>query len=187
MSGFANVVGFDDAPFAREHRGDVAVFGTVYADTVLEGVLSGHVQRDGRNSTEALAQMLLGSKFREHVQCVLLQGIALAGFNVVNLHELHARIGRPVLVVARRKPNLASIKRALHTHVPGGARKWALIEAAGPMERCGEIYVQRMGLTPEQALATVRRHAQKGHLPEPLRVAHLIAGGVTDGVSRGRA
>ena len=29
--GFANVVGFDDAPFDRAHRGDVAVFGAVYA------------------------------------------------------------------------------------------------------------------------------------------------------------
>ena len=36
----------------------------------------------------------------------------------------------------------------------------------------------------EQVLATTTLH---GNLPEPLRVAHLIAGGVTTGTSRGRA
>ena len=185
--GFANVVGFDDAPFARAHRGDVAVFGAVYADATLEGVLRSKVRRDGRNATTQLAQTLAGSKFYEHVQCVLLQGIALAGFNVVDLAALHQQLNLPVLVVARRRPNLTSIKRALLQSVSGGARKWALIEAAGPMEACGDVYVQRAGLSQAEALATVNRHATKGHVPEPLRAAHLIAGGVTDGVSRGRA
>mgnify|MGYP000928749348 CR=1 FL=1 len=185
--GFANVVGFDDAPFPRTHRGDVAVFGAVYADARLAGVLRTRVRRDGRNATEQLATTLTGSKFREHVQCVLLQGIALAGFNVVDLWALHARLELPVLVVARRAPNLRAIERALLEHVPGGARKWALIEQAGPMEPCGEVFVQCAGLSLAEARATVLRHSREGNVPEPLRVAHLIAGGVTDGESRGRA
>ena len=186
-TGFANEVGFDDAPFARAHRGDVAVFGAVYAGERLVGVLRTEVRRDGRNATDKLGSTLEASKFREHVQCVLLQGIALAGFNVVDLHALHERVAVPVLVVARRPPNLRAIERALLGRVPGGARKWGLVQQAGPMEPCGGVFVQRAGLSLAEAHATVLRHSREGNVPEPLRVAHLIAGGVTDGESRGRA
>ena len=55
-----------------------------------------------------------------------MQGIAFAGFNVVDVHTLHCALGLPVLVVARRRPDLAAIRRALVNHVRGGARKWRL-------------------------------------------------------------
>ena len=78
------------------------------------------------------------------------------------------------------------MKRALLGRVRGGAHKWALVERLGPMERAGKVYVQRVGLTLEQARATVDRLAVSGFIPEPLRAAHLIAGALATGESRGR-
>jgi endonuclease V-like protein UPF0215 family len=100
---------------------------------------------------------------------------------------LHEQTRLPVLVVARHEPDFARIRRALLTRIPGGARKWRLVERAGPMESVGGVWVQRAGLTPAQAEGLLRRTTLHGHLPEPIRVAHLIAGGVTAGASRGRA
>ena len=184
---FSHLVGFDDAPFERAHRGDVLVVGTVFAGHRLEGVVTGRVRRDGRNATEVLARLCMGSRFAPQLQLVLLQGIALAGFNVVDVHELHARTGLPVLVVARRRPDVVAIERALRTRVRGGARKWRLVQRAGPMERCGALWVQRVGLDEHEAGAVLRASATAGHLPEPLRTAHIIAGGVARGESGGRA
>lgn len=184
---FAHVVGFDDAPFARAHRGDVLVVGAVYAGARLEGVLAGTVRRDGANATRVVADLVRRSRFRGHLQLVLLQGIALAGFNVVDLHALHATLGIPVIVVARKRPDLAKIRAALLGHVPGGARKWRLVERAGPMEAIAGLYVQRAGIAPEDAARALRRLALSGKLPEPLRTAHLIAGGIATGESRHRA
>jgi endonuclease V-like protein UPF0215 family len=118
-----------------------------------------------------------------------LQGIAVAGFNVIDIHALSASIGLPVVVVARRSPRLALIREALtgpKSNVPGGARKWKLIERAGPMEPLGRIFIQRAGISPHDARRLVERTTLHGHVPEPLRLAHLIAGGVTTGRSRGR-
>ena len=129
----------------------------------------------------------LAERFDGHVQAILLQGIAVAGFNVVDIAALHARTARPVLVVARRRPDFAKLRRALLSRVPGGARKWRLIEAAGPMEPLGDVFVQRVGLELDEAGALLAATTLHGNLPEPLRVAHLIAGGVTTGRSRGRA
>ncbi len=57
----------------------------------------------------------------------------------------------------------------------------------GPMEPAADVFIQRVGLTLTQALAVVERFAVHGHMPEPLRVAHLVAGGLGSGQSRGRA
>jgi hypothetical protein len=181
------VVGVDDFPFERGHRGDVGIVGAVFAGLRLEGVLTGRVRKDGRNATRAVAAMIAGSKFAPQLQLVLLQGIALAGFNVVDLAELHERLGVPVVAVARRRPRLALIRAALLERVPGGRRKWRLVERLGPMEAAAGVWVQRAGLSLTEAERVVRRLAVHGHVPEPLRTAHLIAGGVARGQSRGRA
>ncbi|MCG6874806.1 MAG: DUF99 family protein, partial [Betaproteobacteria bacterium] len=124
--------------------------------------------------------------FRRHLQLVLLQGIAFAGFNVVDLDALHRATGIPVLVVVRKRPDLARIRRALLDHVPGGMRKWQLIERAGPVERCGAIFVQRAGLSLAEASQALTQLSAGSNVPEALRTAHLIAGGITRGESRHR-
>lgn len=182
----SHVIGFDDFPFAPDHRGNVAVVGAVYAGARLDGVVSGCVRRDGANSARVLAELVESSRFVEHLQLVMLQGVALAGFNVVDVGTLHRRLGLPVLVVARREPDMAAVRGALLTRVPGGARKWALIERLGPMEPVAGVYVQRVGLSLGEAETVIRRFALHSRIPEPLRTAHLIAGGIAQGHSTGR-
>lgn len=184
---WSHVAGFDDAPFSRAHRGDVLIVGAVYAGTCLAGVLSGKVRRDGANSTRVLTELIAGSRFKPHLHAVLLQGIAFAGFNVVDLRALHDALRVPVLVVARKRPDLAAIRRALLLRVTGGRRKWRLVEQAGPMEPVARLHVQRAGLSLAEAAALIRATAWNGALPEPLRTAHLIAGGIATGESRHRA
>ncbi len=183
----SHVIGFDDAPFERTHRGDVLVIGAVFAGTRLEGVLSGKVRRDGVNATETLIRLVSRSRFAAHAQAILLQGIALAGFNVIDLHGLHQALGVPVIAIARKQPGFPAVRRALLQRVPGGRRKWALIERLGPMESVAGVFVQRAGISLEKTGELIKRFAIHSRLPEPLRTAHLIAGGVASGESRHRA
>jgi endonuclease V-like protein UPF0215 family len=187
MRPLSNVIGIDDAPFQRSHRGNVGLVGAIFTRHRLDGVVLGHVRRDGADATRRIAALVKQSAFFSHLQGVILQGIAVAGFNVVDIHALNAALERPVLVVARRAPNLATIRRALLENVPGGARKWKLIERAGPMEPIGGVFVQRAGLDRARAERYLRDSTVHGSLPEPLRIAHLIAGGITTGHSRGGA
>ena len=82
---FSHVVGFDDGPFDKYTQLDVPVVGAVFSDLRLEGVLTGKVRTDGVNSTRTLVRMVSESKFAPQLQLVLLQGIALAGFNVIDI------------------------------------------------------------------------------------------------------
>ena len=185
-SGFSHVIGFDDAPFDREYRGDVLVVGAAYAGLRLDGVLSAKVRRDGVNATAVLIRVLRASQFFAQTHLILLQGIAFAGFNVVDLDALHQAVLLPVMAVVRRRPNLSRIKSALLEHVAGGSRKWRLIEKAGPMESAAGLFVQRAGIDIDDARLVLKRLAVHSSMPEPLRTAHLIAGGVTLGESRHR-
>ncbi len=182
---FTNLVAFDDGPFPRHHTGRVPVVGTVYADLRLDGVLVGAVDKDGADAADALTQMIVASRFDAHIRLVMLQGIALGGFNVVDVFELQRRLKRPILVVSRRQPDLGGIRAALRAHVPAGDAKWRIIERLGPMEPAGPVFIQRVGIEREAALETLKHFAVHGHLPEPLRSAHLIAGALVNGQSRG--
>ena len=139
-----NVVGFDDGPFPPTHRGSVLLVGAVCAGTRLDGIVSGVVQRDGTDSTRRMAELIQKSQFRGHVRAVLLQGIAVGGFNVVDIHGLAALLGVGVLVVTRREADMVAVRRALFSDDPverppvrGARRKWQLIQAAGQLELLG--------------------------------------------------
>ena len=183
----SHVIGFDDAPFPRNHRGDVLLVGAVYAGSRLEGVLSDKVRRDGINATRTIVRLVSTSHFRKHLQAVLLQGITFAGFNVVDLQAAFEALTLPVIAVSRRQPDMEAVRTALLDHVPGGQHKWRLIQKAGPVERAAGVYVQRAGISLRDAERLIGRLALNGRLPEPLRTAHLIAGGIAQGESRHRA
>jgi len=89
------------------------------------------------------------------------------------------------MVVTRRQPNLEAIRKALTNKVPDGGEKWRIIERIGPMEPVEKVFVQRVGLTMKQAAQTIRHFMIHSHIPEPIRTAHLIAGAISDGQSRG--
>lgn len=181
----SNVIGFDDAPFVRSERGQVALVGTVCSGPRLDIVVRGHVTRDGTDATQVMVD-LVQEKSLSHVRGVLLQGITVAGFNVIDVHALHAALDLPVLVVMRKYPRFELFFDAMD-RVPGAEAKRALIEQAGEPEAVGPVWVQRAGLTLGEAQGMLERTTAHGVIPEPLRLAHLIAGGMTTGKSRGRA
>ena len=183
----SHVIGFDDAPFPRNHRGDMLLVGAVYAGPRLEGVLSDKIRRDGINATRTIVRLVSKSHYREHIQAVLLQGITFAGFNVVDLQAAFDALKLPVIAVSRRQPDMEAVRTALLDHVPGGQPKWRLIQKAGPVEPAAGVYVQRAGISLRDTEMLIERLALNGRLPEPLRTAHLIAGGIVQGQSRHRA
>jgi endonuclease V-like protein UPF0215 family len=182
---YSNIVAFDDAPFTPDQHDPVKIVGTVFAGLRLDGVLIGDIEKDGSDAAAAICQLIQKSRFQEHIQLVMLQGIAFGGFNVINIFEIHRQLRLPVLVLARHRPDLKAIRYALINHLTDGAFKWQLIKKAGPMEPVAKIWMQRVGLSVRQATEVVQRTAAHSHIPEPIRAAHLIAGALINGESRG--
>ena len=130
-----NTIGFDDAPFERDYRGDVTVVGVVCARARVDGIVTTRVRRDGANATDRLAETVETSGFKKHLNAVLLQGIAVGGFNVIDIHTLHARLGLPVLVVARRRGHADCFARSGGAAASGGGGARAAAGAVGGSRR----------------------------------------------------
>jgi endonuclease V-like protein UPF0215 family len=61
------------------------------------------------------------------------------------------------------------------------------VERAPAAHAVGDrLYAAAAGLDPEETIALVRVSRGKSELPEPLRLAHLIAAAIVRGESRGR-
>lgn len=76
---FSNVIGFDDAPFECLYQGSVPMVGAVFASSRLEGVITGHVEKEGTDATAAIAKLLSASRFLRHHQLIMLQGTTKTG------------------------------------------------------------------------------------------------------------
>lgn len=179
-------VGFDDAPFARGWRGDVGLAGVVCADTRFEGLVWGRIRADGWNATQAILRLLVGGKFLPQLHLVLTDGISFGGFNVVDLAALASGLGRPCLAVMRHPPDLAAVERAVR-RLPGAERRLAVMRRAGPVHRHGPFTFQVCGAEAEAAARALARLTDRGSVPEPLRLAHLVGAAVRTGESSKRA
>ena len=179
-------IGFDDAPHPRRRGVRVELAGVVCRGTRFEGLLWGHVRKDGWGATERLVQMLRGSKYLAQVHLVLLDGIAFGGLNVVDLPALAAAVERPCMAVMRRLPDLPAMERAIRK-LPRPTRRLERLRRAGPIHSRPPFVFQVCGLDPERAHDALLRLTDTGHVPEALRLAHLIGSAVQGGQSRGRA
>jgi len=180
------ILGIDDSPFKKFKKGNILVIGTVFrGGALLDGILSTKVAIDGDNSTKKLVDMVNNSKFKPQLRCILLNGIALGGFNVIDIKELNQKTKIPVIVVIRKYPDFKKIEETLKKIKK--QHKYKLIQKAGPVEKVDNIYIQRKGITLEKAKHILKLTCTRSLIPEPIRVAHLIAGGIVTGESKGKA
>ncbi len=179
-------IGFDDAPFVRRRGGRVRIAGVVCAGTRFEGLVFGSARQDGWGATDELCRLLIGGKFLPQLHLVLLDGLAFGGFNLVDLEALAARLQRPCVAVMRRPPDLAAVERALR-RLPRAERRLSLLRRAGTIHVRPPFAFQVRGAGPDQVAPVLARLTDRGNVPEPLRLAHLVGAAVVRGESGRRA
>ena len=179
------VLGVDDGVFKPRTRGFVPVIGVVFRGGYwLDGVMHTKIRVDGIDATRKIASMVINSPHYKQLRIIMLDGITFAGFNVVDIKELNAKTNLPVITVTREKPNLEEIRRAIE-NLPKREERWkAILNAGEPVEvpvRGGreKIYMQAVGINLEDAIKILRLTSTRSNIPEALRVAHLIASGIT--------
>ncbi|HLP86990.1 MAG TPA: DUF99 family protein [Nostocaceae cyanobacterium] len=175
-------IGFDDAPFIRHAGKPVGVAGVVCSGTRFEGMVWGEIQADGWDATETLCKLLLGGKFLPQLHVILLDGISMGGFNIINLPLLAATLERPCIAVMRRKPDLNAIFDAMQ-NLPEPEKRMAVLQQAGQIYQYPPFYFQVCGAAPEITAKILQRLTDCGKVPEALRLAHLISSAVIKGES----
>ncbi len=179
------VLGIDDGVFTPHTKGVVDVIGVVFRGGYwLDGVMRTQVEIDGMDATEKLASMIVESPHYDQLRIVMLNGVTMAGFNVVDIEELYEKVRLPVIAVTRDKPNFDDIKKALQ-NLPQSEIRWRTIKKAGKLvrvrTRSGEepIYAHVAGISEEDAKRILKSTSTRSNVPEALRVAHLVASGLS--------
>jgi endonuclease V-like protein UPF0215 family len=179
------VLGIDDGGFVPRTKGTVDVVGVVYrGGQWFEGVMKTKINLDGLDATEKIATMIKDSSFCGEIRVIVLNGVTFAGFNVVDISELSSRLNLPVISVVREKPDLENIKNALK-NLPDFKVRWQAMENAEELftvetkEGENPVYMHTAGILREDAEKVMRVTSTRSLIPEALRVAHIIASGLS--------
>ncbi len=136
---------------------------------------------DGFDATEKLLGLLEGVE----AEAIILGGITFAGFNVVDPYRLFKKTGIPVIVYSGTRPDNEKMLEALKGHFADWRERWEVIEGLGPVYEITThpheplAYFEVIGGSPKWAEEILRVSAVVSRIPEPVRVAGLIARGLS--------
>ena len=184
------LLGVDDSPFTFTEKYTTVIGVVMRGGEYLECVLKSQVAVDGSDATPVCKEMIQNTRHKKQLKAMLLDGIALGGFNVVDIDEVYSATNLPVITVTRDKPDFEMIKKALQKNFEDWKEKLNLMKK-GKLHKIktmyNPIYVKFVGLSIEEAKEIIKISTIRGVIPEPIRVAHLIASGITKGESYGKA
>lgn len=142
----------------------------------VEGIIATDVERDGDDATNRIARCVAESGPRG-IKAILMDGASFAGFNVVDLEGLYRETGVPCISFTKGIPDLDAMHAALR-HVPNPEGKWALLSARKRLTIPTEttpLTVSFAGIGEGDVIELLTLTTARGLVPEPLRLAHLIA------------
>ncbi len=175
----SRIIGIDDGPFTK-HQETAPLVAALLEGPHLQKVHATRITVDGLDATEKA----LGLLRRWKPVPILLSGVTFAGFNLIDPHMLHRKYRVPVVVVVGSRPDNSAVKRALVKHFPDWKRRWRIISSLGPLRTVRTnpdeppIHYEFFGCSSKQASTLLRSCSYVSRLPEPVRVAGLLATGL---------
>jgi uncharacterized protein len=176
-------IGIDDGPFPPKTNDKPR-----YAPLVAAWLKGPHLQRlntswitvDGLDATRTAQKLIRGSTRVP----ILLSGVTFGGFNLIDPWKIHHVSRGPTIVVIGSRPNNGAVKRALTRHFPDWRERWDVFKSLGALRKLrtvpGEspIFFEKFGCSTRESELLLKSWAVVSRIPEPLRVAGLVARGL---------
>jgi endonuclease V-like protein UPF0215 family len=175
------ILAIEDGRFPTNRRGKVLLVGVITRNTTLCQVILSKITADGRDATERLLEII--DKSRRKINLILLHSIAYGGFNLIDPVYVYDKRGIPIAIINPERPDPLSVKKALLTHFLDWKTRYALFKKVGPPQEIrfnhDKLYVRGYGLTRAEIKTILQKLIKTGKIPEPLRIARLIAHGIS--------
>jgi endonuclease V-like protein UPF0215 family len=171
-------IAFEDAAFRKGGLNGKALLIAVVMDGFHISDLSfSYITVDGLDVTDRMVE--LGLKMSGDFDVILLHGAPYGGFNIVDVEELYSKLYSPVISVISSKPDEDAVHEALTKHFQDWVLRLSLLEKFKPILpiylKGFTVYISCYGIDTDHAIDILRKLTVIGKLPEPLRVARLIA------------
>ena len=155
-------------------------------DLRIDGFCSGKVTVGGTDATDTVLRMIQDLD-RQDINVVLLSGCVIAWYNIFDPVRIEEESGIPVICVTYEESD--GLIDDIRSHFPGdGDRIQAYLRLGErvPVELGDHrtIYLRAAGIGYPDAVSFCRDFTIEGKIPEPLRVARLLARHIFPGQER---
>jgi len=176
--------------FSKDARDRSVLAGLVARkDKVIDGFAFGEITVGGMDATDGVLE-LVKSLDRNDINLVMLNGCVVAWFNVIDLTRLHDILKLPIVCVTYEESE--GLEKYFKEYFPddweeriivyerNSGRKEALLHTGY------KIFLRELGIEFDDALRILNDFTLQGGIPEPLRLAKLLARTIHLAILRGK-
>lgn len=164
--------------FRQSARWSVLAGVVMRGDLVVDGLGFGRTAVGGDDATAAVASLFRRFK-RNDVNVLMVSGAILSLYNIIDVDSLARRTRLPVVCLTYKETS--GIEASIVSHFPGRAEeKLTAYRKLGSRKRLElssghTVWARTSGISDKEALSVVDMFTLQGSLPEPVRVARLLA------------
>lgn len=147
-------------------------------DLVIDGMIFGNATIEGNDSTQNISSMYKSLK-RNDINCIMLDGLVISMYNIIDGKELHDSTDVPVIAITFKDSR--GLEDAINHHFSKDSKmKLEQYNKQGRREKIllktGKIlFIRYWGISLKDVTATINFFTLQGSIPEPIRIAKTAA------------
>ena len=164
--------------FSQDSKKSVLSGIVMSTDLVIDGFVMGYSTVGGDDATDSILTMY-EKLDRPDVSFLLISGIVISLYNIVDVKRISEKTGIPVIGVTYEESS--GIEDAIKHHFPESYEsKLAEYSKLGSREKITlhtshNLYIRNEGCTALEVKQLLDKMTLQGSVPEPLRIAQLLA------------
>ncbi len=151
------------------------------SDRIIDGFVFSRTTVGGMDATDKIIDMYKALK-RDDINVLMLNGCVISWYNVIDLHRIYEELRLPLICVTYEESEGLE-KYFMELFPEDCGRRIEIYRKNGPRTpialRTGHnVYVRFIGMSLEEAKGILNKFTLHGAIPEPLRIARLLARGI---------
>ncbi|MGC8649128.1 MAG: DUF99 family protein [Candidatus Micrarchaeia archaeon] len=164
---------------------DTLLVGIISKNDEIEGIVSTYIEVDGTDSTNKIIKLVKNTRFKDQIKIIAINGLGIAGLNILDVFSLEKELKIKVVSLTRKKPHPQKLINALEAFSKETKKDIKnRIELVKKLKKLNIIRINNL-----YAQTTLDEKEIKKFVKEifkMLRLAHMIASGVTKRESKNR-
>lgn len=146
-------------------------------DLVIDGMAFGSATIEGDDATDSIIS-IYRSLARDDINCILLDGLVISMYNIIDGERVAGETGLPVLAITFEDSK--GLEKSIMHHFKDWKDKLEQYQKLGEREKVTlktgkNLFIRCWGISQRRAIAILNSFTLQGSVPEPIRVAKIAA------------
>ncbi len=164
--------------FRKGYKGSIIAGVVMRNDLVIDGIMLAKATVRGDDATDAILN-LYNSFNRNDINILIIDGLIISMYNIIDIDHLYEAIRKPIIAVTFNESKgldeyiIRSFPDDYHKKLSNyhklGLRESILLKTGY------KVYIRSRGLDKNDTIKALNKFLLQGSVPEPIRIAKLIA------------